>query len=335
MSARPSNNKLLGAAVLLALVVIGAFILMRPKSSRPPRPTDDTARTLPTDPLAWVPVSAQAVVVARVERLRASPPLAHMLADVTPADGCEADLARRLRTVALVVPRFPLADFALVAVGDFDEATLSRCATSRAGAVIEHESYRDVRVTRIKSARDGAVRPPSAEILWLPGGVVLAGEHDLVRALLDRGIDGRDGRAERSQLGAMLASSNRNAALAFARWFPSGDPSAGGAWSTLRSLTTDVHAENELDLRAHLRCDNDEGAAGVFTDLERSRADLLRDTPEGGLRVLIERARVERDGPELRVSAALDEAAFSSLLSGVSSAARGLGSYLQPAPRDR
>jgi hypothetical protein len=335
MSAPPSKNKLLGAAILLALVVIGAFLFTRPKSTRPPRPSDDSARTLPTDPLAWVPVSAQAVVIARVERLRASPPLAHTLADVTPADGCEADLARRLRTVTVVVPRFPLADFALVAMGDFDEATLSRCATSRAGAVIERENYRDVRVTRIKSARDGAAQPPSAEILWLPGGVVLAGEHDLVRALLDRGIDGRDGRAERSQLGAMLASSNRDAALTIARWFPSGDPSTGGAWGTVRSLTADVYAEKELDLRARLRCDGDEGAAGVFADLERSRADLLRDTPEGGVRVLIERARVTRDGPELQVSAVLDEAAFNSLLSGVSSAARGLGSYLQPAPRDR
>lgn len=309
-------------ALVLCAAVAGAILALR----RPPRatllpPTAPRAGELPGDPLAYVPASARTLVVADLQRLRAAPTTrAWFAAEPGAEPSCQEAIARRVRTVALVVPRLPPDDFAFVAAGDLNPADLARCA--RGAEEVTRDGFT---LSVVRSRRDGGV---GGLLAWTPQGVVLVGGAAVVEAMLDRAVDVSRGRAPRPVLDALrplVAPEAAVWALHLAdREAPPDDPLAAvtaGALSVL--VADDVRAE------ATLRCDDGAHARRVTEALGRARQGVVSELTLPALRAAAEGARVEADGADVRVRATLGAdgaAAFGAAVGELARrAARGLG----------
>ncbi len=184
------------ALVLLAAVAGAILALRRPRRAALPATPAARAGELPRDPLAYIPVSARTLVVVDLERLRAAPATRGWFAPEPGAEpSCQEAIARRVRTVALVVPRLPPDDFAFVAAGDLSPADLARCA--RGAEAVTREGFT---LSVVRSRRDGGA---GGLLAWTPQGVVLVGGAAVVEAMLDRAIDVSRGRAPRPVLDAL------------------------------------------------------------------------------------------------------------------------------------
>lgn len=311
------ETRRVGAAVLALLAAVGgAIVALRPRARPRPvaAPVAPPPGELPRDPLAYVPASAQTVALVDLARLREAPATRGcFVAD--PGDSCQEAIARRVRTVALVVPRLPPDDFAFVAAGDLAPADLARCAPR--AEPLRREGFS---LMAVRSQRDGG---PGGLVAWTPEGVVLVGAAPVVEAMLDRAVDVARARAPRALFEAHRGLVRADAALWAIhlgdRAAPPDDPLATVSAGVLSLTLTDG-----LRAEAILRCDDPAHAARVEATLARVRLAMADALTEPRLRAAVTAATLASEGPDLRVRAALPPADVAALAATASGLARGL-----------
>jgi hypothetical protein len=284
--------------VLLAAAAGATFALRRPPPGTTLTPAVTRPGELPRDPLAYVPASARTLVVADLRRLREAPATRGWFAPEPGAEPtCQEAIARRVHTVALVVPRLPADEFAFVAAGDLTPSDLARCA--RGAEEITRDGFT---LSVVRSRRDGGA---SGLLAWTPQGVVLVGAAAVVESLLDRGIDAARGHAARPVLDGLRPLVSSDAALwglhLADREAPPDDPLATVSAGALSVTVTDA-----LRADATLRCDDRAHASRLLEHLERLRGAMAPELTQPALRTMLEGARAELDGADVRVHTALD-----------------------------
>lgn len=314
----PSNRRV-GAVVLLVLAALAGVLLTRPRRPRtaPSAPAVTRPGELPRDPLAYVPASARTLVVADLRRLREAPATRAWFAPAPDgAPSCREAIARRVHTVAMVIPRLPPDDFAFVAAGDLSPADLARCEPG-AEAVVRDGFTLSV----VRSRRDGG---GSGLIAWTPQGVVLVGAAAVVEAMLDRGIDAARGRAARPVLDALRPLVAPEAAV-WALHLADRDAPPDDPLATVSAGAASVTVTDVVRADATLRCDDAAHAERLLGFLERARRGMAPELTQPALRALVEGARVEVEGVDVRVRATLDGEGARAAGAAVTALGRGLG----------
>ncbi len=250
---------------------------------------------LPRDALAWVPAQTRLLVVADLDALRRAPATAPWFS--MREGSCEAALARRVRTVALVVPSLRASDFAFVAAGDLSPQDLDRCAPG--SEPVEREGH----TLRVLQRRDGGA--PRGSVVWTPAGVVLVGSAPLVESMLTRGFDAMHGDAAPLSIDPLRRHVHEGAAL----WALTGPAEEALPDDPLRAVlgaAASVRAGDGLSLDATLRCDDSAHAQPVADAVSRLRTQALATLTAAPLRRVLDGARIETDGPSVRVEATID-----------------------------
>ncbi len=304
-----------GVIVLVLLAAAaGAILALR----RPPRATTGSALApppgeLPRDPLAYVPASARTLVVADLARLRSAPATRGWFAETGGAPSCQEAIARRVRTVALVIPRLPPDDFAFVAAGDLSPADLARCAPG--AEPVTREGFT---LTAVRSRRDGG---GGGVVAWTPQGVVLVGSSTVVDAMLDRAIDVARGHAPQPALDPLRPLVAPEAAV-WALHLADGNAPPNDPLAAVSAGALSVTVSDAIRADATLRCDDGAHARRLEETLGRMRGEVVRELTEPRLRAALEGAAVSTEGADVRVRAALSAEVTAAVGEAVSGLAR-------------
>jgi len=300
--------------VLLAAAAGAILALRRPPragtvSASAPRPGE-----LPRDPLAYVPASARTLVVADLARLRSAPATRGWFAEAGGAPSCQEAIARRVRTVALVIPRLPPDDFAFVAAGDLSPADLARCAPG--AEPVTREGFT---LTAVRSRRDGG--GVGGVVAWTPQGVVLVGSSTVVDAMLDRAIDVARGHASQPALDPLRPLVAPEAAV-WALHLADGNAPPNDPLAAVSAGALSVTVSDAVRADATLRCDDGAHARRLEETLGRVRNEAARELTDAHLRAALEGAAVSTEGADVRVRAALSAEVTAAVGEAVSGLAR-------------
>ncbi len=317
-----------GAVVAAAFLAASLWLLHQHARNRGVGPTVGP-RPLPTDPWAYLPSTARGALSVDVARLRGSPALRRLFA--VAASGCEQSLARGVRSFVIVVPGLPVEDFAIAAVGDLPRDALTACAIEHAHGHSEvvHEAYRGYDLTRVLSPRDAGnvanTRPRSAEIVYLPGGVVLVGSSSIVQGMVDRGIAATQG-ARGDTVDGLSALRHRvppTRTLQAAAWMPD-DRGNDPIEAHVRGVAVGLDADDMLDGEAVLLCDDTTGADQTAQAMETARAHAGESVTVAGLREMIAGAAIAPRGSEVHVRFSLGARALDGMLTDADGWIRGV-----------
>ncbi len=267
---------------------------------------------LPSDPAAFVPSGVRAVILADVDHLRAASALATLFG--TPVDGepCEAAMLRRVRRVAMAIGG-SLDELGVAFAGDLSGDALIACARSRMppGTSLERAMYRGVPLMRLAPRRSRDLLPPSnvSEIVYLRGGVVLAGTSEMVHRMIDRGLAAADGDTPTaaSELQRRLGAGFDATGVVD---LPSGAASStGGADSLLdpamvhvRGVAAGVRVGEYVEVTALLACDDYDSPRAVADATGRLREGLASQLRLPALAEPLRRAQIERRATEVRIT---------------------------------
>lgn len=329
-TARAATVALAAVVALSVAVSVGVVVSHRTGRARTVgNPAHGGAHGLSVDPWRYVPPSARGVLFADVARLRSSPRVGRFFTGATA--GCEQVLARGVRAMVLVVPRFPVDEFAVAAVGDLPRDALIACAASRGGGRNEvvHETYRGFDLVRVVARRDGSapdtLRPPAgAEVVYLPNGVVLAGGGELVRRMVDEGLADAAGAGADplAGLGALRRRVAGARTVQAAGWMPD-DRGTDPIEEHVTGLSVGMDVDDLLDGEAVLACDSPAGADATAQALERARNGASGQVVLPAVRTLLEGAAIAPRGSEVRVRFSLGAQALDGILADADGLLRG------------
>ncbi|MEI8255349.1 MAG: hypothetical protein WCJ30_06705 [Deltaproteobacteria bacterium] len=310
---RPSPPALLafvlGALVGGAGMSIGLGSGGGQRARATPRATEGA---LPSDPAAFVPSGVRGVIVADVGRLRAAPALAALFGAPVAGEPCEAALLRRVRRIAVAVGG-SLDEIGVAFAGDLSGDALLTCARTRMapGSTMERATYRGVELTRLAPARSRELLPPSnvSEIVYLRGGVVLAGTSGMVRRMIDRGLSpgGDDTVTAGSELQRRIGAGFDATGVAE---LPSGAGGASGASDELldpamvhvRGVAAGVRVSDHVEVTALLACDDFDSPRAVADASTRLRDGLAAQLRLPALAEPLRRAQIERRATDVRIT---------------------------------
>ncbi|MFO0608292.1 MAG: hypothetical protein U0324_34315 [Polyangiales bacterium] len=301
--------------MVLFAAAAGAILALRrpPHASSGNPPPAPRPGELPRDPFAYVPASARTLVVADLARLRSAPATRGWFAEAGGAPSCQEAIARRVRTVALVIPRLPPDDFAFVAAGDLSPADLARCAPG--AEPVTREGFT---LTAVRSRRDGGA---GGVVAWTPQGVVLVGAAAVVDAMLDRAIDVARGHASQPALDPLRPLVAPEAAV-WALHLADGNAPPNDPLAAVSAGALSVTVSDAIRADATLRCDDGAHARRLEEALGRMRSEAVRELTEPHFRAAVEGAAVSVEGADVRVRAALSAEVTAAVGEAVSGLAR-------------
>lgn len=272
----------------------------------PSRPS----RTLPTDPVAWVPSTARALVVADLTRLRQAPSLARWMRGRA-GEGCAARLSEGVTHAAVVATRADLDEFALVLTGSLPAEAVVTCArATNPRAAAQTRQYRGVTLVRLEIAADAGAR--DVEVDLLPNGVALLGPAHLVRSLLDAGISRADGERDPLALRALWDPLPRDAAIRAAARLD------GGGSLPFAAVRASARAGAQLALSAHAETADEERAVELAHEALQWRQRTLPSLQSDALRGVLSGLRVRAVGRAVEAELSLDASHLEALWTSLS-----------------
>jgi hypothetical protein len=328
-------------ALVLALVAgavlgaTGAWLVLRPRT----RP--GAIAPVSPDPAALVPPGARGVLLADVTRLRAAPSLARFFGEARPGDPCEARLLRRVRRVAIAVADASFESLAVAFAGDLPHEELLACARARqASGDVHADRYRGLARVRIAPRVEPGLLPPAsaAEIVYLPGGVVVAGEGELVERMVDRGLATDGGGDVASVTGELLHRVGSGHAVRLALRMPARGRGEGGARAALAhvaGVAAGASFDEGAELELVLACDDFDAPRAVADALDQLRGQLAGELHLPALAAPLRAATIERRAADVRVHLALSTRELDALLLAAESLAESLPVPAAEPSRDR
>lgn len=311
MTARERNTPALLAFVVGALVG-GAGMAIAFGRHAGPAHAPVEASVLPTDPAAYVPAGAHGVIVADVDRLRAAHVLAGWFGAAAAGEPCEAALLRRVRRIAVAIGG-SFDEIGVAFAGDLPRDELIACARTRVspGSSLERGSYRGVELTRIAPRRTPDLLPPASvsEIVYLRGGIVLAGSMEMVRRMIDRGLS-----SSRDDAPTVVSELQRRIGPGFDAVGvmqiapgagPAGEDALDPALVHVHGVAIGLHATDTLEFTSLLACDDYDSPRLVADAATRLREGLSSQLRLPALAEPLRRAQIERHATDVRVTTSL------------------------------
>lgn len=264
-------------------------------------------RALSSDPVAWVPSTARALVAADLAALRRAPSLARWMRGRA-GEGCAARLSEGITRAAVVASRAELDEFAVVLSGPLRVEEVTACVrASTPRATVRALRYRGAELVRVEMApgEDGGVS--DAEVDLLPHGVALIGPPHLVRSLLDAGLSRADGEGEPLALRPLWDALPRDAALRAAARL---GPNARVPFEAVRAF---ARAGERLSLSVHGVTADEERAVELAHRALQWRQETLPALQSEALRETLSGLRVRAAGRAVEAELSLDASRLDAL----------------------
>jgi hypothetical protein len=254
---------------------------------------------------ALVPAGVRGVAHLDVTRLRAAPALAQWLGgEARPNDPCEMRLLRQVQRAVVVFEDLSFERLAVAFAGDLSPQELLACARTRRGAgSVQTERYRGLDLVRLAPPSEPGVLPPEApEIVYMPGGTVVAGDADLVRRMVDHGLSPEPAPAR--ALDELLRRLGGDAPIEVAFRVPArmrNEAATLPALAHVDGVAAGVRFDGGMEVAAVLACNDYDSPRAVSDTLERLRTELAQTLQLPALADPLRAATIERRATDVRV----------------------------------